>query len=188
MRPVILIACLFGASHGMSFKQANDDGPCAGVVLTLNEREFFTAYSRVFHMSDGSSIDIPEGESPVAWSSHGKSLNYMRTMLAALGVRSDNENGALTFRICTAQAMDLLFLSIVGNFVTSPADPDFTPSSSVHGLATVVVDVFTGAIVLVNSFNSIRTYFLEALLIISVLAISRLAIVRKVVTVTKPGQ
>lgn len=98
------------------------------------------------------------------------------------------QDGSLAFKICTAQAMDLLFLSIIGNFVTTPADPDMATASSAQGLATVVIDVFTGSIVLVNSFGLIRTYFLEALLIVSVLAISRLAVVRKVVVVARPEQ
>lgn len=46
---------------------------------------------RVFHMSDGSSIDIPRQDSVFPQSIHGRSLKYMQTMLASLGIAPGQE-------------------------------------------------------------------------------------------------
>lgn len=65
----------------------------------------------------------------------------------------------------------------MGNFVSATSA---SSSSSGSTLPSVVVDVYTGRLQVVSSFSSLRAYFLETLLIISVVAIARLSLLRKV--------
>ena len=73
-------------------------------------------------------------------------------------------------------------LAVLGNFVSTPADPKYSSQSASSTLATVVID-YTGSLVVVHSFATMRTYFLESLLFISIIAIARLSIVKKVTLV-----
>ena len=77
-------------------------------------------------------------------------------------------------------------MGVIGNFVTDPSDPELLAES--HGnkaLASIMIDVHTGRLTLVNSFNVLRSYFLETLLIVSVIVIVRLSLVRNVTIVEK---
>lgn len=47
-----------------------------------------------------------------------------------------------------------------------------------------MIDVYTNRLSLVNSYNIVRSYFLETLLVVSIIAIGRLALVRNV-TITE---
>lgn len=87
------------------------------------------------------------------------------------------EGEEMQFKICGKDVPRLLLLGIIGNFVTSPAE---TTGGSSEPLASVVIDVYTGKMTLVHSFNALRSYFLETLLIISILAIAKLSLVRNV--------
>lgn len=48
-----------------------------------------------------------------------------------------------------------------------------------------MVDVYTGKLALVHSFSSMKTYFLETIVVVSTLAIAKLSIVQSVVVPTK---
>lgn len=65
-------------------------------------------------------------------------------------------------------------LAVLGNFVHAPGDHP-------GGIATVAVDVYTGRMVVVPPYSTLRERFLETLLLISVLVIARLAFLRKMV-------
>ena len=89
---------------------------------------------------------------------------------------------AHTVEICGHNMTRILMLAVLGNFVSSPTDPKYGSQSSADTLATVVVD-YTGSLVVVHSFATMRTYFLESLLFISIIAIARLSLVKKVTLV-----
>lgn len=75
----------------------------------------------------------------------------------------------------------IFLLGVVGNFVTSPSDPKISSSqSSSEPIASIVMDVYTGRLALVHPFSAIRTYFLETMLIVSILAIAKLSLVQGV--------
>jgi hypothetical protein len=85
-----------------------------------------------------------------------------------------------TVEICGQDMPRILMLAVLGNFVSSPSDPKYSSQSTEETLATVVVD-YTGSLVVVHSFATMRTYFLESLLFISIIAMARLSLVKKVV-------
>jgi hypothetical protein len=87
-----------------------------------------------------------------------------------------------TVEICGHNMTRILMLAVLGNFVSTPSDPKYGAQSSADTLATVVVD-YTGSLVVVHSFATMRTYFLECLLFISIIAIARLSLVKKVTLV-----
>lgn len=80
---------------------------------------------------------------------------------------------------CFAQdVLDLLLLAVVGNFVASPSDPNISPQSSMRSMPSVVIDTYTGELVMHTPYDAVRGYFVEALLVISIIVISRLTFVR----------
>lgn len=66
----------------------------------------------------------------------------------------------------------------------SEQDPDIGRPGSI---ATVVFDVYTGRLVVVTPYSIMRSYFLETLLLVSVVALTRLSMVRKL-SITPPAQ
>lgn len=81
-------------------------------------------------------------------------------------------------QICGRDVVDLLLLAVVGNFVSTPDDPNLSPQSSMRSMPTVVIDTYTGELVMHTPYDAVRGYFVEALLVISILVISRLTFVR----------
>jgi hypothetical protein len=74
--------------------------------------------------------------------------------------------------------LDLLLLAAVGNFVASPMDPNISLQSSMRAMPSVVIDTYTGELVMHTPYDAVRGYFVEALLVISIIVISRLTFVR----------
>ena len=66
----------------------------------------------------------------------------------------------------------------MGNFVASPSDLNISPQSSMQSMPSVVIDTYTGELVMHTPYDSVRGYFVEALLFISIIVISRLTFVR----------
>lgn len=163
----------------MNTSAACDDG-LQGVKILMDAHEFFESYSQVFHMSDGSKIQLPRRNLVDPSHIAGKSLTYIQNLLSGLGVLCGEEDNKLSFTICPDDIGNLMFLAVIGNFVTSPLDADMSSTSSMPGLASVVIDVYTGAITLVAPYNMMRAYFMETLLVISVMAIARISFVKKV--------
>lgn len=91
-----------------------------------------------------------------------------------------------TLQICGQDMVTLMLLGTVGNFVTGPTDsaygrvedPNLSPQSSLKALPTVVIDAYTGQLTMHLPYDAVRGYFVEALLIISIIVISRLTFVR----------
>lgn len=169
--------------------------PKNGLRVRMTESEFFDSYARTFEMSDGSKMKMMgDGEESGGYDSRSfrQSIRYASSMMRMVGIEeifnttTTTTTGSattdmMTFQVCGPAIADIFMLSIVGNFVTSPSEYSSGSSSlSDEPLASVAIDVYTGKLTLVNSFSVVRSYFLEAMLVISVLAIAKLSIVRTV--------
>lgn len=169
-------------------------GGAPGLAINVTAREFYTSFASIFKLSDGSSMRPPSEE-------RMESVRYMQELMYAVGI-SVNETASAAangmyegdvLQICGQDVVDLVLLSIVGNFVTNPSDPQLSSSSAAGGMASampsVVVDTYTGKLAVRMPYDAVRGYFIEALLIISIIVITRLSFVRNVtykISVTNP--
>ena len=87
-------------------------------------------------------------------------------------------------QICGNDALNLLLLAVVGNFVSGPGDPAISSQSSLETMPSVAIDAYTGQLVMHTPYDAVRGYFVEALLVLSIIAISRLTFVRNNVYTT----
>lgn len=148
-----------------------------GIAIKTSAAEFYSSFASIFRLSDGSSIRIPAQE-------RMESLQYIQDMLYSVGVyvnRSASSNGASegdVLQICGNDVLNVLLLAAVGNFVASPGDPNISPQSSMKSMPSVVIDAYTGQLVMHTPYDAVRGYFVEALLVISIIVISRLTFVR----------
>lgn len=163
----------------------NEDG--TSVVIRAAKADVLQAYSNIFKMSDGSTPSPSAGGDATA--NTQLSVSYVGTLLEAVGVEMEDVvdvgNDKVDIKVASGQVVEVLLLAIMGNFVSrsSDADKGSLQSSASDTLPRVVVDVYTGKLQLVSSFSTLRAYFLETLLIISVISIARLSLVRKVTAV-----
>ena len=72
----------------------------------------------------------------------------------------------------------MMLLSVVGNFVSVPGDVSTSSQSSLETMPSVAIDAYTGQLVMRTPYDAVRGYFVEALLVLSIIAISRLTFVR----------
>lgn len=179
---LLLFVCYVDGSLGQG--QASVDSSGSSFVLRTKKSDFLGAYAAVFKMSDGSSIDPSlfegGGEYGARTGHTGFSIEYVSTLLEPVGVEvleDPDDAGMVQLKVSVSSIPESLLLAVIGNFVLSPPAPG---PSSAYSLPAVVVDVYTGRLQLVSSFSMLRAYFLETLLIISVIAIARLSLVRKV--------
>jgi hypothetical protein len=138
------------------------------------------------------------------------SLDYMQGLMRAVGVlleppppgpvasaseqpEAQNATLPMVFRMCGDSVGRLMLLGVVGNFVTSPSSSSSSSSgggaassqpASSDTMPSVVIDAYTGRLEMVGSLSVMRAYFLETMLIISILAIARLALVHTVTRTT----
>jgi hypothetical protein len=153
-------------------------GNISGIHMQISRTEFSHAYSDIFHMSDGS-IVIDDGSTRDE-KHMDAAFRHMETLMTAVGARKINTTSGHAVEVCGEDMCRILMLAVLGNFVSSPSDPKYASQSSVETMATVVVD-YTGSLVVVHSFATMRTYFLESLLFISIIAIARLSLVKHIV-------
>ena len=155
-----------------------------GIAINVTNREFYASFAGIFRLSDGSSIRPPAHE-------RMESVRYMQELMYSVGVTvNDTLSAASTgkyegdvLQICGSDVVDLLLLGIVGNFVTNPSDPQLSLQSGTSTASTVpsvVVDTFSGKLVMRMPYDAVRGYFIEALLVISIIVITRLSFVRNV--------
>lgn len=153
------------------------------VTLALDEAEFARVFGLVFQMSDGSSLELappesaPDGPSALLSGTMSHVLSLMRDVGIQVSL------GGRHVTVCENDLLKVLMLSSLGNFVNRPQDAEIGRPGSI---ATVVFDVYTGRLVVVTPYSIMRSYFLETLLIISVIALTRLSMVRKL-TITMPA-
>lgn len=143
------------------------------VTFSFTGDEFLNTFSQVFHMSDGSQLQMTTGNSSASILNSYAVTNIL-SIMGDVGVTHSVEGNSLT--VCESDILKVIMLASLGNFVTSPVDEIIGSAS----IAQVVVDVYTGRLVVVIPYNSLRSYFLETLLVISVIGIARLSLVRSV--------
>lgn len=180
---VLLAALASPPARAATFEPVACPGGVDGVVVSATDDEFFGAYAGVFHMSDGSAIQGGAGGGASGSGGLGASAAYFYTLMRAVGaeVVGASGGGGVAFRVCGAgNATRLALLAVVGNFVSPAADQLDTGGVGGRRLPTVVVDARTGQLDLVGSLSAMRAYFLEAMLVISILAIARLSMVQTV--------
>lgn len=182
---LLIITCLLFATgaFGAAEFQVVTCGETAsdGMRVTLGAADVLAAYSQSFELSDGSRMALHDVNSTAGVDT----VKYVRTLMGNIGVNSSFAGqDRWTFELCGPRVTQLFLLAVLGNFVSNPSDPALTTQTSSETLATVVIDTYTNKLTLVNSFNIIRSAFLETLLIISIIAIGRLALVRNV-TITE---
>ena len=186
----LLFLCILhtAVGSGVVFTGATcaEDPEMAAVDITVPHSILLHAYSKGFRLSDGSRMTLHE-EKESNTTSATDTVNYMRDMLRNMRVDSEDHSSgtpgqprSVVFHLCGDDIMQLFIFGMIGNFVTDPTDQSLSTQVSSESVASVVIDVYTNKLILVNSFNIIRTYFLETLLVISIIAIARLALVRNV--------
>ena len=119
---------------------------------------------------------------------NAKRSKHTQELLYAVGIyvnKTESTAGNDVFQICGRDVINIMLLSAVGNFVASPGDSASSSSSqsgsgssSGRAMPSVVVDAYTGQLVMHTPYNAVRGYFVEALLVISIIVISRLTFVR----------
>lgn len=178
-------------------------GPGSAVDVEFTKREFFTAYASTFRMSDGSAILVPDEGSGGEFAD--RALSYLTTLMRNIGVNKVEEaiggegvTEKVRLRVCEADVIRLLFMGVLGSFVSStatdgsakPSPQDSQSTASSEFLSNVVVDVYTGELEFTNPYNvlSYRSFFLETLLVVSVIVIARLALVQTVRVEYRPAK
>lgn len=80
----------------------------------------------------------------------------------------------------------MLLLAAVGNFVsgTGSTQPGTSSTSTLEAMPSVAIDPYTGQLIMHTPYDAVRGYFVEALLVLSIIAISRLTFVRNNVYTT----
>lgn len=153
-----------------------------GILVTVSDAEFFVAYSKVFKMSDGSKVDPLTSTIGAQTIGSNISFNYTHTLMRMVGVdRIDQQPGNSTFLLCGNDFGRLALFAVLGNFASSTVGD---PNQATMG-GSVVVDPFTGMLVRAGDYKSVRSYFVEALLVISILVIARISMVRSVTVVQR---
>lgn len=139
------------------------------ISLNVTTQEFYASYARIFQLSDGSSLLQPS-----ASASSQDAAKYTQQLLHAVGVSSSLSGNTIAMNACGKDAMDILLLAAVGNLVSNPSDMNPV------GTPTIVMDAYTGKLAVYMPYDTVRGYFVEALLIISILVITRLSFVRNI--------
>lgn len=156
-------------------------GKC--VQVTTDNAEFFDVFASQFRLSDGSLVSASAREAGAETSEQwaGRAREFAQRFLGNVGVTvvpGSTAQSAFAIQICDKHVLRNVLLSVVGNFVLSPGDPEASPSSSTQAPPTVVVDPYTWDLMTHVSYSGVRGYFVEALLVVSIVVIARLTFVR----------
>jgi hypothetical protein len=160
------------ASSTGSVTRRSESETCRSMTLHLTSTEFLTEFQKVFIMSDGSSPSTTSTQS-------GQPLvNYIQSLMAGIGITTVIAEEALEMTVCQEELLHVYMLATLGNLISVPTGA--APTQGVGGLGVVVVDSFTGKLSVVRPYESLRSTFLETLLVISIVAIIRLSMVRTI--------
>jgi hypothetical protein len=181
----LLLICCTQQISALHYETAVCDDNQTAIQMTISSQEFFTVYAKTFAMSDGSTIQgdasDQDSDSPILQ----KSFRYIHSLMANIGIEAthySSNDADVKFRICNDQIVQILMFAVIGNFVTNPTDEDLSLQSTTKNLANIVIDVYTGQLIVVNSYNAIRALFLEALLVLCIIIIARISFVKQVKT------
>lgn len=143
------------------------------ISLSFTPEQYVSAFRQVFTMSDGSTPTAITGVD-----SHPLLSDAMKHILSILGdVGAQASPDGSSIVVCETQLLRLIMLGALGNFVINPLDSAVRQAGS---LATVVLDAYTGRLIITTPYSALRSYFLETLLVVSVITIARLTMVRTV--------
>lgn len=149
--------------------------PTDVVQFLIPVQNFAEAYQKTFAMSDGSFVNPSENQH--MRHAFERMLQKTRAVGASFQVTPYDEYNVT---MCRQDFARVLLLSVLGNFVSKPEEMQEQMQLSYTGsIATVVVDR-SGDLVVVNSFDATRSYYLETLLFLSVIAIARLSVMKPV--------
>lgn len=153
--------------------QCPTGAPAKAVSLAFTPEEYVSTFRQVFVMSDGSipTATIDADSHPLL----SDTMKHILSVLGDVGVYTSTDGGSIV--VCETQLLRLAMLAALGNFVTNPSDTDVRQAGS---LATVVLDAYTGRLIITTPYSALRSYFLETLLVVSIITIARLAMVRTV--------
>lgn len=194
MRPllpfVVLIALTPPPVHAalsLSTAACLTDSTQAAVNIRVPRHSLLSTYANMFELSDGSafSLHLEEHRDTDAARNTVTAISNLFAHMGVARIPDPQDAEHITFQICTENVARILFFAVKGNFVTSPSDPTLAPHTDSETLASVVIDVYTNQLKLVNSISTIRTYFLETLLVLSIVAIARLGLVRNIFVTKK---
>jgi hypothetical protein len=178
-----LLICILGNTYALSYSHIKCVNNASGFELRVTPHEFFTVYSKTFAMSDGSIIQDGFKGIGVDDMLLEKSFIYIHTLMSNIGIDTQRYTAGdpdVAFKVCDNDLIQIFLFAVIGNFITNPLDPDFSVQSSASNLASIVIDVYTGQLVIVNSYSAIRPLFLEALLVLCIIIIARLTFVRNI--------
>lgn len=172
---VMIVMAVVGRGSGavrISSSSANNNG-CVNVSTT--DAEFYAVFASQFRMSDGSAMD-PSSVGDAA-KARLFATRFMRNVGATVYPDRDLPT-AFTIEMCGADLLRNALLAVVGNYVSNPGDVELSPVSSTQAVPVVVVDTYTGGLMTHVAYSGVRGYFVEALLVVSIIVIARLTFVR----------
>lgn len=149
------------------------DAESSCVIVKSSAQEFYASYAGIFRMSDGSSVSV---SAPTT-----AQIDYVKSLMESIpvAVTADSDD-AMIMKVCGKDNLDILLLAVLGKFVTNPGEASTAQSSSANAVPSIVVDTYTGKLAVHMPYDAVRGYFVEALLVISILVITRLSFVRNV--------
>jgi len=148
------------------------------VKLRFQPDEFIQVFSSTFMLSDGSIPVWGRGQNSDLLDS--TVIKNVLSMLGDVGIQVDDLGTYVLMR--ERDLLKMGMLATLGNFIS------LGQSTSVgfhESVGTVVMDVYTGGLVIVPPYSVMRQYLMETLLVISVVAIARLSLVRQVTIIPK---
>lgn len=124
--------------------------PEPGMAIEVTADEFYSSFASIFRLTDGSRISLAQPTEE-----RMQSLHYMQDLLRNVQVYV-NETGssasAVQLLVCGRDAVDILLLAVVGNFVSAPGDTQQQQQqpgaqSSLETMPSVAIDAATGQLV-----------------------------------------
>ena len=145
----------------------NETDQCVPVNLIFTGDEFIREFHKIFVMSDGSLL------AATATRSGNDMVDYMESLMAGLGITAKMHTDAAKFSVsvCHSELMRIYMMATLGNLLNVPQSTQ---------VSTVVVDSFTGKMTIVPPYEALRVSFLETMLVLSIIAIVRLSLIRKI--------
>lgn len=170
---VMIVMAVGRGSGAVRVSSSSANTGCVNVSTT--DAEFYAVFASQFRMSDGSAMD-PSSVGDAA-KARLFATRFMRNVGATVYPDRDLP-AAFTIEMCGADLLRNALLAVVGNYVSNPGDVELSPVSSTQAVPVVVVDTYTGGLMTHVAYSGVRGYFVEALLVVSIVVIARLTFVR----------
>lgn len=172
MKPLFLLLLMLYSSSFVLATTIEKEAGSSCVIVKSTAQEFYASYAGIFRMSDGSSVSV---STPTT-----AQIDYVKSLMKFIPVTVTAQEDEMTMKVCDKDNLDILLLAVLGKFVTNPGEPSTAQSSSANAVPSIVVDTYTGKLAVHMPYDAVRGYFVEALLVISIIVITRLSFVRNV--------